>query len=142
MTLGHQIVFLLVLAIPIACIAWTVTHEEIFREPREWCVNKSKTCSRLYRRKFFYLFTCEYCFSFYVTALLLFITRFHLLFEDWRGYMIAEFALVWVANVYMSIFNRLRLDIKHENVEIAGKEQEIESAADTKKPLPIFKGKR
>src|ERR1700732_5461402 len=118
MTLGHQIVFLLVLAIPVACVAWTVTHEEIFREAREWCVNKSKMCSRLYRRKFFYLFTCEYCFSFYVTALLLFITRFHLLFDDWRGYMIAEFALVWVANVYMSVFNRLRLDIKHENVEI------------------------
>ena len=34
MTLGHQIVFLLVLAIPLACVAWTVTHEEIFREAR------------------------------------------------------------------------------------------------------------
>jgi hypothetical protein len=26
---------------------------------------------------------------------------------------------VWVANFYMSAFNRLRLDIKHENVLIA-----------------------
>jgi hypothetical protein len=37
----------------------------------------------------------------------------------WRGYLVAWFALVWLANVYMSLFNRLRLDIKHENVSIA-----------------------
>ena len=137
MALGHQIVFALVLAIPVACVAWTVTHEEVFREAHEWCVHKSKTCSSMSRRKFFYLFTCEYCFSFYVTALLLFITRFRLLYDGWRGYMIAEFVLVWLANVYMSGFNRLRLEIKHENVEIAGKQQEIEAADDVKKPLQI-----
>jgi len=142
MPLGHQLIFLMVLAIPIACIVWTVTHEEIFREPREWCLNKSKTCSGLYRRKFFYLFTCEYCFSFYVTALLLFITRFRMLYDGWRGYMIAEFALVWVANIYMSGFNRLRLDIKHENVEIAGKQQEIESNGGAKKPVPFVQPKK
>lgn len=130
MPLGHQLVFALVLAIPVACVVWTITHEEIFREPRDWCVHKSKTCSGLARRKFFYLFTCEYCFSFYVTALLLWISHFKLLFDGWRGYMIAEFVLVWLANVYMSGFNRLRLEIKHENVEIAGKQQAIESAED------------
>jgi hypothetical protein len=27
--------------------------------------------------------------------------------------------LVWIANIYMSAFNRLRLDIKHENIAIA-----------------------
>lgn len=141
MTLGQQLIFLFVLAIPIACIAWTVTHEEIFREPREWCARKSKTCGKLYRRKFFYLFTCEYCFSFYITALLLLITRFQMLYSGWRGYMVSEFALVWVANIYMSGFNRLRLDIKHENVEIAGKQQEIESVEDRKKPRPISQAK-
>jgi hypothetical protein len=73
-------------------------------------------------RKFFYLFTCEYCFSHYVAAGFLVITRFTLLYDGWRGYMIAWFALVWVANVYMSAFNRLRLEIKHENVEIATKQ--------------------
>ena len=59
MTLDRQLVLLLVLPIPIASIAWTVTHEEVFREPRDWCVEKSKSCRRLYARKFFYLFTCE-----------------------------------------------------------------------------------
>jgi hypothetical protein len=142
MPIGHQLIFLMVLAIPIACIVWAVTHEEIFREPREWCLSKSKTCASLYRRKFFYLFTCEYCFSFYVTALLLLITRFRMLYDGWRGYMIAEFALVWVANVYMSGFNRLRLEIKHENVEIAGKQQEIESNGADKKPVPFMQPKK
>ena len=44
MELTQQVVTLLLLALPVACIAWTVTHEEIFREPREYCVKKSKTC--------------------------------------------------------------------------------------------------
>jgi hypothetical protein len=119
MAMSHQFAFLLLLALPIACVSWTVTHEEVFREPREFCKDKSERCSPLLLRKFFYLFTCEYCFSHYVTAGFLVITRFTLLYEGWRGYLIAWFALVWVANVYMSGFNRLRLEIKHTNVSIA-----------------------
>ena len=119
MTLSHQFAYLVLLALPIACASWTVTHEEVFREPREWCKSRSQDCRKLVERKFFYLFTCEYCFSHYVTALVLVITRFTLLYDGWRGYVLAEFALVWLANVYMSVFNRLRLDIKYENVEIA-----------------------
>ena len=122
MTLGLQITWLLILAIPIACIAWTVTHEEVFREPREYCHRECNQARSLARRKFFYLFTCEYCFSHYVTAAILAITRYRLLFPDWRGYLISFFALVWIANQYMSIYNRLRLDIKHEQVEIKADE--------------------
>ncbi len=119
MSLSSQFAYLVLLALPIACASWTVTHEEIFREPREWCKSKSQDCKPLPARKFFYLFTCEYCFSHYVAAFFLLITRFHMLYDGWQGYLIAWFALVWMANVYMSFFNRLRLDIKHENVEIA-----------------------
>ena len=115
--LGTQIVTLFLLAIPVACVAWTVTHEEVFREPREFCVERSRACREWYKRKFFYLFTCEYCFSHYVTALFLVVTRFKLLYADWRGYLIAFFALVWIANQYMSVYNRLRLDIKGEKIE-------------------------
>ena len=115
----HPVFSLFILAIPIACIAWTVTHEEVFREPREWCVRQSRTGRSILKRKFFYLFTCEYCFSHWVTLGFLFFTGYKLLLDDWRGYVIAGFALVWVANVYMSIFGRLRLDLKHERVEIA-----------------------
>jgi hypothetical protein len=59
-----------------------------------------------------------------VAVLFLVITRFKLLYPDWRGYLISLFALVWVANQYMSIYNHLRLDIKHEQVEIRAKEKE------------------
>ena len=115
----HQLALLLLLALPVACASWTVTHEEVFREPREFCKKKSETCRPLSARKFFYLFTCEYCFSHYVAALALLLFRFTMIYTGWRGYLIAWFSLVWIANVYMSFFNRLRLDIKHENVEIA-----------------------
>ena len=123
-SLFQQILWLFVLAIPIACISWTVTHEEIFKEPREYCVRKSKDCRKLVERKFFYLFTCEYCFSHYVTAILLFITEFRLLYEDWRGYLVSFFALVFVANVYMSLFGYLRQSLKSEKIEAKLKDNE------------------
>src|SRR4051812_44834979 len=103
MALSTQVTWLFILAIPIACIAWTVTHEEVFREPREFCVKRSEEGRTLAMRKFFYLFTCEYCFSHYVTIIMLIITKYQLLYDDWRGYLIAGFALVFVANVYMSL---------------------------------------
>lgn len=117
--LRHQFAMLLLIALPVACIAWTVTHEEVFREPREFCKRLSQGSKALPQRKFFYLFTCEYCFSHYVAALAVWLLRYPLLYEGWRGYGMAWFAVVWVANVYMSAFNLLRLDIKHENVTIA-----------------------
>ena len=124
--LGLQLAWLLVLAVPVACIAWTVTHEEIFREPRQYCQQKSTAAVSIWRRKFFYLFTCEYCFSHYVSAAVVAIARFRILFPDWRGYGLAFFSLVWIANQYMSIYNRLRLDIKHEQVEIKAEEKKVE----------------
>jgi hypothetical protein len=114
MPIHLQIIYLFILAIPVACMAWTVTHEEIFKEPRAFCKRRVMTAKTLLTRKFFYLFTCEYCFSFYVTALMLIITRYQLLFEGWRGYVIAGLSLVWVANIYMSLFLLLRTDIKKE----------------------------
>ena len=122
----QQTLSLLVLAIPIACVAWTVTHEEIFKEPREYCVKKSQECRKLLERKFFYLFTCEYCFSHYVTAIFLFITEFKLLYEDWRGYLVSFFALVFVANVYMSLFGLLRQNLKSEKIEAKLKDNELQ----------------
>lgn len=132
MGLSVQVIWLFLLAIPVACISWTVTHEEIFREPREFCLEKSRTCRRLFERKFFYLFTCEYCFSHYVVVIFLLITRYKLLFADWRGYLIAGFALVWIANQYMSLYGRLRLDISHERLDIEAKRVEMSESSDSK----------
>lgn len=131
MTVLYRLALFFVLPMPIACIAWTVTHEEVFREPREWCAAKSKSCRSIYARKFFYLFTCEYCFSHYVTAFFLVITRYTLLFEDWRGYLIAGFSLVWMANLYMSFFGRLRLEIREDRMDIATGESRVRAEVAT-----------
>ena len=125
-SLTLQIIWLFILAIPIASIAWTVTHEEIFREPREYCARKSEDHHIYFCRKFYFLFTCEFCFSHYVVAAFLLITRYKLLFDDWRGYLIAGFALVWIANQYMSIYASLRLDIRKDRVEIKHVEKKVE----------------
>jgi len=119
-----QVIWLFLLAIPIACIAWTVTHEEVFREPREYCIKCSKENKTILGRKFFYLFTCEYCFSHYVTAVILLLTNYKLLLDDWRGYIIAGFSLVWIANVYMSLYAFIKIDIKTERIE-ADLKQEV-----------------
>ena len=118
MDITIQIVWLFVLAIPIACISWTVTHEEIFKEPREWCVKHSKNDKTILSRKAFYLFTCEYCFSHYVTIAFLIFCNYTLLLYVWRVYILAGFSLVCMANVYMSLFALLRQAIKKEKVEI------------------------
>src|SRR5579884_196252 len=102
MPLSDQVAFLFLLALPIACVAWTVTHEEIFREPREYC---------------------KYCFSHLVALFFLLITQYKLLFADWRGYLIGYFALVWVSNLYMNLYARIRLEIRRERTEIALEEK-------------------
>ncbi|MGB2628265.1 MAG: hypothetical protein WAK20_15895 [Candidatus Acidiferrum sp.] len=119
MNISVQLFWLVILAIPIASIAWTITHEEIFREFREWCTVNSKAHKNFIARKAFYMLTCEYCFSHYVTLVFLLITRFKLLFDDWRGYLVSGFALVWLANVYINLYGRIRLDIKREQIEIS-----------------------
>ena len=134
MTEKQQILWLFVLAAPIACVAWTVTHEEVFREIREFCEHKSKQCRTLPQRKFFYLFTCEYCFSHYVAGAVVLATNYRLLLPDWRGAVLGWFTLVWLANIYMSLFGRLRLDIKRERVEIKAEELVVEREEATTPP--------
>jgi hypothetical protein len=121
-----QAFWLFILAIPISSVAWTITHEEIFREAREFCNEQSKACRSLIARKAFYVFTCEFCLSHWVTLVFVLLTGYRLLLEDWRGFVIAIFALVWVSNLYMSIYGRLRLGIKAERKEIEIKEEVLE----------------
>jgi hypothetical protein len=124
-SLYAQVVWLFVLALPVASIAWTITHEEIFREPREWAEDRSRTAGSVLARKFFYICTCEYCFSHYVSAIFIAFTGFQLLLDDWRGYAVAWLAVVAVANLYMSLYGRLRVDIKSEGLEAKVKEQDL-----------------
>jgi len=127
MTVLHQIARLFILAIPVACIAWTVTHEEIFKEPRSYCIKRSKEGKSIIVRKFFYLFTCEYCFSHYVALLILFFAQYQLLYADWRGYFVAFFSIVWVANMYMTVYCMLRTNLKLGSKEADVLSREVEN---------------
>jgi hypothetical protein len=126
MQILSEIYPLIILSIAAASIAWTVTQEEIFREPREYCKDCSETAENLIKRKFFYVFTCEYCFSHWVTLFLLLLSGFRLLIDDWRGYILAFFVIAWLANQWMSLYRRLRVEIKHTNVKAKEVEQKIE----------------
>ena len=127
MTLYVQIIWLFILALPIACISWTVTHEQIFKEPRDFCEKKSNNSKHLFTQKFFYLFTCEYCFSHYVALFFVLFTDYKLLLNDWRGYLIALFALVWIANIYTSILAIIRQIIKKKitSIEVIEKNKKL-----------------
>lgn len=111
-----QIYWLIILSLVVASIAWTITQEKIFEEPREFARRQSEEASNLLVRKFCYVWTCEYCFSHWVALLILVLTGFRLLIDDWRGYVLAFFAVAWIANQWMSLYRLLRVDIKHENL--------------------------
>ncbi|MEP6902002.1 MAG: hypothetical protein ABJA66_09640 [Actinomycetota bacterium] len=127
MEISTQIFWLVILSMVVASIAWTVTQEEIFREWNEYCKGKCETCKPLLQRKFFYVFTCEYCFSHWVTILILILTGFRLLLDDWRGFILAFFIIPWLANQWMSIYRRLRVGIKYENLQAKIVEEKLES---------------
>jgi hypothetical protein len=106
-----------------------VTHEEVFREPREWCAARSRAARTFAARKFFYVFTCEYCFSHYVAAAAVAATGFTMLYAGWRGYLVGWLGLVWIANIYMSLFGRLRLELREERAEAERDETLARAAA-------------
>ena len=131
MPIGLQIAWLLILAIPVACVSWTVTHEEILRDLRDYCLRRSQRSRTFIARKCFFIFTCEYCFSHYVAIAFIALARLKLLLPDWRGYVISLFAVVFVANLYMSLFGRLRLEIRKEREEISELEEQRENREQT-----------
>lgn len=103
-----QLVWLLILAMPVACISWTLTKEELIREVHDYLVaQRSDPENPLLIRKLCFLLTCHYCLSHYVTIFFLVVARFQLLCTGWRGYLVAFFSVVWVANFYMVIFRNL-----------------------------------
>jgi hypothetical protein len=55
---------------------------------------------------------------------MLIITKYHLLYDDWKGYLVGGFSIVWIANIYMSIYGRIRINLKKERIETDLIEQE------------------
>jgi len=131
----EQIYWIVILSLVVASIAWTVTQEKIFEEPREYAKRKSETAGNLFVRKFCYVWTCEYCFSHWVTLLSLIVTGFKLLIDDWRGYILAFFTINWLANQWMSLYRRLRVEIKQEDA-VAETIKEHKKAIEKSLPPP------
>src|SRR5688572_17966722 len=119
--MNEQLIWMAVLALPIACVSWTLAREEIFREPRDWLTSCSEEAGRWWQRKVCYAFTCEYCLSHYVAAGFVALTECRLLLPDWRGFLLAWLATIAVANVYMSAYSRLRVEIKKNKAEMEEK---------------------
>src|SRR5690349_16999732 len=121
----EQLLWMFILALAVACLSWTATQEEIFRELREWLKERSQNSSHWWQRKFYYMWTCEYCLSHYITAAFIVLTGYQLLLDDWRGYFLGWLSVVAMANVYLSAYSRLRVEIKKDRATT----QETESRA-------------
>lgn len=108
-------------------ISWTQAKEEIFREFREWLQRTSESAGHIVVRKAAYMLTCEFCFSFWVSLLSLLVFRHRVSYADWRGVILAQFATWAIANVYMTAYSRLRVDIRKDQIEIKKEEARIEN---------------
>jgi hypothetical protein len=67
------------------------------------------------------------------------ITRYKLLYQDWRGYLISFFALVWIANQYMTVFANIRVDLKIDRFKAKRVEKEVEQKQrELEQPAPVI----
>lgn len=117
------------LAVPVAIIVRAFTTEEIFRQAREFCANRNVHYCELIGRnpcrsserirylvlsKLCYMPTCDFCLSFWISLLVVWIADYFLYFSDWRGIALATFVVMGVANVYLSAFSHIRVDLRKE----------------------------
>lgn len=121
-------------ALPVAWLAWTVTHEEIFRDWWQWMGDNAKSFHQKYQRaetfseyyplwrkalywlghKLCFLVTCEYCTSFWINLVVVLVSGLHILYDDWRGCCLAVFGVPWVAVLLMDLHQRLRVEIRKD----------------------------
>jgi hypothetical protein len=85
MSLGVQVVWLFVLSIPIACIAWTVTQEEMFRELRDFCRKRCENEPRLVAPQILLSVHLRVLLQPLSALFFLLMTRYRLLLDDRRG---------------------------------------------------------
>ncbi|HEX5447474.1 MAG TPA: hypothetical protein VFW87_26905 [Pirellulales bacterium] len=115
------------LAAPVAILVRAFTTEEVAREPREYCLRR-QACYRdrggetslparlgcFVLQKLFYMPTCDYCLSFWVSLVVVWLADYRISFDDWRGSALACFVVMGVANVYLALFALLRVDTRKE----------------------------
>jgi hypothetical protein len=117
------------LAAPVAILARALATEEIGREAREFCAAQQACCQERRRssdagkircaadfllQKLFYMPTCEFCSSFWVSLIVVLIAEYRIHFDDWRGVALACFVVMGLANVYLSVFTQIRVDSRKD----------------------------
>lgn len=109
----------------VAVYSWAMAKEEVFKEFRDGICKPATKNGQLpfLLRKLCYIPTCEYCFSFWFTVLILLVFQYQVWYDDWRGYLLAH-GLTWAVAVgYMSIYQLIRVDIRITQAK-ADKEQQ------------------
>ena len=116
-TIHYQFIYLFIMALPIQTAFRGPLHVRKCSVNQEIIVRKNQNNANLFLRNFFIYLLAKYCFSHYIALLFLIITRYHLLYNNWRGYIVSFFALVWIANIYMSLFGLVRVGMKKEGIK-------------------------
>lgn len=96
-----------------ACVAWTVTMEEVFREFRDLMGTLRDSGRGLFWQKLAYLPTCYYCFSHWVAAVLvaglwLFGTSITLA----GSYLLGWLGVTFTAQFFLTAFHLLRVFLR------------------------------
>ena len=104
----------LLLALPVACVSWTIVEAEITRDLREWlkgwACRQGRGATRAWLcRKLAYLPTCAYCSSHYVALAALALSPVHILNLGWQGLVLGWLSVVGVSTVYLTFYQLLRV---------------------------------
>lgn len=107
-----------VIAGAVAVSAWTIAKEEIFRELREWCkqINQGGKLPWVIC-KAAYIPTCEYCCSFWVTLVAVYVLQYTVIWTEWRGSVLAQLFTWSLAVAYMAVFQYFRVEIRRDGIE-------------------------
>ena len=103
----------LLYALFVSVVSWTVTHEEVFVELRSWAEEKMDAYGEIspWLAKPFYPLMCHFCFSFWVTLATLAYFRFRPF-----GYVLTHGVLWATSNALMTTYETFRVKIAERRV--------------------------
>ena len=132
------------LAVPVAVVVRSITKEEVFREPREWLTAANKFCRSkveapgcpwhkwggwLLLCKLTYLFTCEFCSSFWISIAVSWLALDHKVeYDGWRGSLLAVFLVMAASNVYTSLYSLTLTFIRRLQTQIDLMQQDLKES--------------
>lgn len=95
MEISERILILMCIAMAVSVIAMTVTKAVIFRGVREYVSSKSNFFGEL--------FSCPFCFSFYVSLLLIVFPFNAIPLFGFVGYFVTYFAIIGIAAIFSGL---------------------------------------